>query len=201
MSNNEKEFMADIESLSHPEKNVRIHNEKQINELKRSLEKFGQIRPAVIDEDNVILVGNGLIQALREMGEEQVKVLRKTGMTENEKKKLMLADNKIYDLGLDDIDTIYDFINELSDDLDIPGFDEEVLQSLVIDEEEITERVSDYGTLDPEDIEQRQRVSSEEGGLGDWDEPAVSGPESPGDEAPEEGEVITCPHCGEYIWL
>ena len=42
--------------LKHPEKNVRIHSEQQIRELKRSLEKFGQTRALVIDENNIILV-------------------------------------------------------------------------------------------------------------------------------------------------
>ena len=46
--------------LKHPEKNVRIHSEQQIRELKRSLEKFGQTRALVIDENNIILIGNGL---------------------------------------------------------------------------------------------------------------------------------------------
>ena len=49
--------------LKHPEKNVRIHSEQQIRELKRSLEKFGQTRALVIDENNIILIGNGLYEA------------------------------------------------------------------------------------------------------------------------------------------
>lgn len=43
--------------LKHTEKNVRIHSEQQIRELKRSLEKFGQTRALVIDENNIILIG------------------------------------------------------------------------------------------------------------------------------------------------
>ena len=50
--------------LKHPEKNVRIHSEQQIRELKRSLEKFGQTRALVIDENNIILIGNGLYEAM-----------------------------------------------------------------------------------------------------------------------------------------
>lgn len=48
-----------LDDLKHPEKNVRIHSEQQIRELKRSLEKFGQTRALVVDENNVILIGNG----------------------------------------------------------------------------------------------------------------------------------------------
>ena len=42
----------------HP-KNPRHHNDFQINELAKSVDKFGQIRPVVIDENNVILAGHG----------------------------------------------------------------------------------------------------------------------------------------------
>ena len=52
-----------LDDLKHPEKNVRIHSEQQIRELKRSLEKFGQTRALVVDENNVILIGNGLYEA------------------------------------------------------------------------------------------------------------------------------------------
>ena len=43
-----------LDDLKHPEKNVRIHSEQQIRELKRSLEKFGQTRALVVDENNAV---------------------------------------------------------------------------------------------------------------------------------------------------
>ena len=45
-----------------PEKNVRIHTEQQLREFERSVRMFGQIRPIVVDENNVILAGNGLYE-------------------------------------------------------------------------------------------------------------------------------------------
>ena len=52
-----------LSELRRPKKNVRNHSIKQIEEFKRSVQMFGQIRPIVIDEDNVILAGNGLFMA------------------------------------------------------------------------------------------------------------------------------------------
>ena len=49
-----------LADLVKPEKNVRIHTEQQIKEFRRSVEMFGQIRPIVVDEKNIILAGNGL---------------------------------------------------------------------------------------------------------------------------------------------
>lgn len=57
-----------------PEKNVRIHSEQQIRELKRSLEKFGQTRALVVDENNVILIGNGLYEAMVSLGYQEASV-------------------------------------------------------------------------------------------------------------------------------
>ena len=59
-----------IKDLKHPDKNVRMHPPEQIKEMKRSIKQFGQIRPAVIDENNMILAGNGMVAAMREMGME-----------------------------------------------------------------------------------------------------------------------------------
>ena len=43
-----------LSDLKHPETNVRMHPDKQIKELKRSIQKNGQTRLMVIDENNVI---------------------------------------------------------------------------------------------------------------------------------------------------
>ena len=104
-----------------PENNIRIHSEKQIDEYIRSLKMFDQIRPIVVDENNVVLCGNGMVMALRKMKKTTVYVYKRTDLSENEKKKLMIADNKIFSLGIDNISTLDAFLEDLRDDLDIPG--------------------------------------------------------------------------------
>ena len=136
-----------LSDLKHPEKNVRIHSEQQIRELKRSLEKFGQTRALVIDENNIILIGNGLYEAMASLGYQEATVYVKAGLSENDKKKLMIADNKTYALGIDNLETLNEFLEELQGDLDIPGYDEEILQQMVADADEVTEKLSVCGTL------------------------------------------------------
>lgn len=82
-----------LADLIKPEKNVRIHTEQQLKEFRRSIEMFGQIRPIVVDENNVILAGNGLYDTLLAMGKDTADVYRYDNLTENQKKKLMIADN------------------------------------------------------------------------------------------------------------
>ncbi len=63
-----------LAELVKPEKNVRIHTEQQIREFQRSIKMFGQIRPIVVDENNVILAGNGLYDTLMTMGRDTAEV-------------------------------------------------------------------------------------------------------------------------------
>lgn len=72
-----------LDDLKHPEKNVRIHSEQQIRELKRSLEKFGQTRALVVDENNVILIGNGLYEAMVSLGYQEASVYVKENTMDN----------------------------------------------------------------------------------------------------------------------
>jgi len=208
--------------LKHPEKNVRIHSEQQIRELKRSLEKFGQTRALVIDENNIILIGNGLYEAMVSLGYQEATVYVKAGLSESDKKKLMIADNKTYALGIDDLDTIYGFIEELQGDLDIPGYDEEILQQMVADADEVTEKLSEYGTLDEAEV-QRIKETNEKKEQKNATEnippmiiastnkekdsltpvPVVA--EENGTETiiekVETQKFVICPKCGEKIWL
>ena len=137
-----------LSELKHPEKNIRMHTDKQIAEFQRSIKMFGQIRPIVIDENNVVLAGNGLFATMRSMNYETADCYVVSGLSEKEKKKLMLADNRIFDLGVDDMSAFDALIAELGEDLDVPGFDEELLKSLLADATEVDDMMSSYGMVD-----------------------------------------------------
>ena len=210
-----------LDDLKHPEKNVRIHSEQQIRELKRSLEKFGQTRALVVDENNVILIGNGLYEAMVSLGYQEASVYVKTELSENDKKKLMIADNKTYALGIDNMDTLNEFLEELQGDLDIPGYDEEILQQMVADADEVTEKISEYGTLDESEIqkikeanEKREQKaaaaeisdnnsenSSENPNTSDNQSSERQNTTETEPEITETRKFVICPNCGEKIWL
>lgn len=57
-----------LADMHKPEKNVRMHTENQLVEYERSVRMFGQTRPIIVDEDGLILVGNGLFDTLSRMG-------------------------------------------------------------------------------------------------------------------------------------
>lgn len=205
-----------LSELKHPEMNVRIHPDKQIKELKRSIQKNGQTRLIVIDEDNVVWIGNGLCQAMREMGLEEAYCLLKDGMTEMEKRKMMASDNRIYDLGLNDMKALDEFLRSLGDDLDVPGYDDDLLRTLTADLPDVDEIASSYGLIDED--KKAEMYSAREAYEKDKAEPTaktqdasyqpVSGAEqgnTPADTetapASDSRRFIICPNCGEQIWL
>ncbi len=212
-----------LSDLQRPERNVRIHNSKQLCEFKRSLKMFGQIRPLVIDEAGVILAGNGLYEAMLALDYAEADCYVVVDLSEAQKKKLMLADNRIYDLGCDDIDTLDAFIKELGEDVDIPGFDAELLQALAMEAEAATEALCEYGMIDEakaaEIINTHERYKMQEQSLSDKTEFAesilekqppdniqnlASQPPAPINIAQtkiDKQHFVVCPKCGEQIWL
>lgn len=208
-----------LADMVRPERNVRIHTEQQLREFERSVKMFGQIRPIVVDEKNVILAGNGLYETLLRMGYEEALVYQYTNLTENQKKKLMIADNKIFSLGIENLDTLNSFLEDLQGDLDIPGFDSEILKQMVSDAEEVTGKLSEYGTLDEAEIQAIKDRAEKSRKPMEPNTPAYDSNinESPqntavaitsdaineeqDEEAAEIKKFVICPKCGEKIWL
>lgn len=201
-----------LSQLKAPPKNVRIHSEKQIGEFVRSIEMFGQIRPIVVDENYTILAGNGLFAALSAMGKAEADCYIINGLSENDKKKLMLADNKIFNLGVDDIEAFEDILAELDGDLDIPGFDTELLETLTADLGDVDNMISGYGIVSESAKEQMISTAKKYEDNSDCyaKEATVISPASVPDNVNCQNEpaheqlerrYIECPKCGERIWI
>lgn len=194
-----------LSELKRPERNVRMHTDKQLVEFRRSVEMFGQIRPIVIDENNVMLAGNGLYETLLSMGRTEADCYVVEGLTENEKKKLMLADNRIFDLGVDDMKAFDEFIAELGDDLDVPGFDDELLRSLVADQTEVDEMMSAYGLITDEKKDEiagaAENYQKEEAARAAQPTVAPDTNAAHTEDTQPVGKYVVCPKCGEKIWL
>lgn len=85
-----------IQSLSRLkpyENNPRII-EKAIPKVAESIKQCGYITPIVVDEDNVILAGHTRYEALKSLGIDRAKTLIVRGLSEEEKGKYRLLDNK-----------------------------------------------------------------------------------------------------------
>lgn len=125
--------IKNLDELKFMPGNTRLHSERQIREYCRSIKMFGQLRPMVVDENNTVLAGNGLLEAMRKLGITQGVCHVVTGLTENMKKKLMLADNRIAELGEEDRFAFEEALSQLGSDIDIPGYGIDILKNLAAD--------------------------------------------------------------------
>lgn len=200
--------MVKLDDLIPFEGNIRKHTELQVEEMRRSIEMFGQFRPIVIDENNVVLVGHGLLMGMQKAGKKEAECLRYTSLSEDDKKKLMIADNRIFELGITDADAMMELLESM-DDYNVPGFEEDLLMSMLGDAERISDAIETYGVLDEEG---RERLVSDAERVEARIEAALSAGDQAGDqseaggtggtgEITETGAYVMCPHCGEQIWL
>lgn len=201
-----------LSELHKTDKNIRRHSEKQIQEYVRSLKMFGQTRPFVVTEDGEILVGNGMYDAMLAMGAEEGDVYIIAGLSKAERRKLMLADNKVYELGITNVAALDDILADLGEDFDVPGYDADLLETLSASTFEADDLVGGYGTEEIEFAPKRQEtpVTYADDPTPQYAPPVrVNGEFLPPDlpsEAKAEAETeerrcIICPHCGEKIWL
>lgn len=198
-----------LEQLHPMEKNIRRHSQKQITEYVRSLQMFGQVRPIVVDESGVILVGNGLYEALKAIGAEKADCYVMTGMSEKDKKKLMLADNRVYELGMTDTDVFEEIIKSLEGDIDVPGWDADLLETLNASIRDVNDMVESYGAYEQDDVQRysnRQEPisgSTQEGSgaiqTSGQVNTAPDGNTPPGANQGQTEAFVICPHCGARI--
>lgn len=181
-----------INDITPNEKNTRKHSDAQINELWKSVDKFGTIRPIVIDENGVILAGHGLFEAYKRNGVEEVDVLIIDNLSESDKKKLLLADNKIYAMGVDDYSTIEEILAELGkdNDFEVPGYDSDILEEM-------------YGIKSVEDDVKAsdtpvQQVVKE---INEKSKPSARIEEARKEAVEEAEKYVICPNCGEKVYL
>ena len=111
--------------------NPRVLRDDKFQKLKQSITEFPKmlsLRPMVIDENNVVLGGNMRLRALQELGftdVEEAWVKRSSDLTEDEKKRFIIADNVAF--GEWDWDTLandWEVVDLEAWGLDIPQFDE-----------------------------------------------------------------------------
>lgn len=77
-----------------PYKNNPRRNDEAVEAVVESIKQCGYIAPIIVDENSVILAGHTRYKALKELGFEKAKVLVIEGLSEDQKKKYRILDNK-----------------------------------------------------------------------------------------------------------
>jgi len=118
----------------HPD-NAKIHSDKQIDRIAKSMDNTGgSIQPIVCDENFVILAGHGRWMAHKKRGDVECPVIVKTGLSDKQKKKFLLADNQTNAMtgnAFDAVSKILQELNEASMDISDIGFSEKELDKFL----------------------------------------------------------------------
>lgn len=85
-----------LSDLTPDPNNAKDHPEWQIEQIKNSIETFGNLDPiGVWGEQNLIVEGNGRYEALKELGFHEAECIRLDWLTEEERRAYALAHNKL----------------------------------------------------------------------------------------------------------
>ena len=114
--------------------------EQAVDKVASSIKEFGWQQPIVVDENNVIIVGHTRYQAAKKLNLKTVPVQIAKGLTDAQTKAYRLADNKLNENALWDLDMLSFEIDGLKEigftDFENLGFSTDDLDDILINGEE-----------------------------------------------------------------
>lgn len=75
--------------------NARTHSDAQVAQIAASIREFGWTNPILVDGENGIIAGHGRLLAARKLGMKEVPVIELAGLSNSQKRALVIADNKL----------------------------------------------------------------------------------------------------------
>ena len=114
-----------IDRLVPSARNARTHSDSQIAEIAGSIRAFGFTNPILVGEHGDVVAGHCRLAAARQLGLSDVPVILLQGLTELQRRQLMLADNRIALNAGWDIEMLHLELKDLSAlgaDLSLVGF-------------------------------------------------------------------------------
>lgn len=106
--------------------NAKIHSDEQVTKIASSIREFGFLSPVLIDRNFNIIAGHGRVMAAKKLNMETVPCVFIEGLSENQRKAYILADNRLAELASWDMNLVGLEIGELEYegfDIDLVGFD------------------------------------------------------------------------------
>lgn len=144
------------------QREVRKHTEHQLTKLAQAIRQFGFLSPIVVDTNLTILAGHARYAAALKAGLQDVPVVLASHLSETQKRGFILADNKLAELAVWDLDVLRIELTELSKldldfSLDATGFSTPEIDVILASDkdaerEESMPEVSAVATTRPGDL-------------------------------------------------
>ena len=113
-----------IKNLELDPNNARKHDQRNLDAIKESLDKFGQRKPIVVTAEGVVLAGNGTVEAAKALGWDEITVaVAPKEWDADTAKAYALADNRSAELA----DWDYKVLHNQLFELDTSGWNIEAL--------------------------------------------------------------------------
>ena len=113
-----------IADLKPYERNAKRHSREQIAKLEKCIRELGFLSPCLIDQDLNVIAGHGRIEAAKAAGWDAVPCVFIEGLTEAERRRYIIEDNRISEFGDWDMDALEAELRDLGEKgVDISGLD------------------------------------------------------------------------------
>ena len=134
--------------------NAKVHSEDQITRISSSIREFGFLTPVLIDKDKNIIAGHGRIMAAKKLKIDAIPCVFVEGLTEQQRKAYILADNRLGELAEWDMDLVSSELDMLQDN----DFDIDMFAFELPDPEDDTSAEPVQETEIPEQVESRCKL-------------------------------------------
>jgi len=125
-----------IKELANDPANVRQHDERNLDAIKASLQRFGQQKPIVVDSKGIVVAGNGTLLAAKSLGWKDIEIVR-TELEGANAIAYAVADNRTSELAVWDDDALARTLEALKNDDSIEqlvtGFTDQEIEELLLE--------------------------------------------------------------------
>lgn len=103
-----------LASLRPNPRNPRVHSDRQVKQISRSLKSFGFNVPVLIDAEGTILAGTGRILAAKHLGMTELPTIRLDHLTEAQAQAFTIADNRLTEIATWDDRLLGEILGQLA---------------------------------------------------------------------------------------
>ena len=127
-----------IKDIAPYPKNSKLHPEKQIKQIAKSISEFGFLVPIILDKDKNIVAGHGRYLAALLLAKETVPCIMVEHLTEEQVKAYRLADNKLAETDFD-MEMVIEELKSMSlQMIDLTGFNSNLILETIEDKPDLS---------------------------------------------------------------